>query len=231
MSRKNRYSYGISEQHPRCLYEDNGRNLAQYVSINTEALTTKSKMEFLRINELDLIVDNIKYDSIIISKLSLIIPLTQLTQICFSHKPFSIGILLDILKCAINVHTLVFHNTKMLDIQRLTFEQKQLLNLLIQKNQIKKLVLDIQYTFRYYRFLFNLCPRLTYLQIKLPKKFQIILNYLLNENFKNNSQLCLLCILNTDNILFKQIQILIDRDKLLCDYSIEIIGNELYLWW
>jgi hypothetical protein len=188
-------------------------------------------MEFSRINELDLIVDNTKYDSIIISKLSSIIPLTQLTQISFSHKPFSIGILLDILNCTINVHTLVFHNTKLFDIEKLTFKHKQILNSLIEKNQIKKLVLDIQYTFRYYKFLFNLCSKLIYLKIILPKKFQIILKYLLNKNFKNNSQLCLLCILNTDNILFKQIQTLIDQEKLLYDYSIEIIGSELYLWW
>jgi hypothetical protein len=67
--------------------------------------------------------------------------------------------------------------------------------------------------------------------MKLPKKFETILRYLFIENNLRNSQRSLICLWNIDKILFKQIQTFIDREKLLDDYSLEILGKELYLWW
>ncbi len=219
------------EKQERCTYRDTGLNLAQCVTIHTEAIDTKSSVEFSRIMELDLVIDSVKYDPTIISKLSAIIPLTQLVHLCFDHNPFPIGLMLDILDRAINVHTLVLHNTKMLDIKTLTFEQTQILHSLFIKNQIRKISLDVQCKLRHYKFLINLCPRLKYLKMKLPEKYESILRYLLNQSRNKKSQLCLLCISNIDKIFFKQTQTIIDREKLLNDYSIELIGNELYRWW
>jgi hypothetical protein len=231
MSRKNHYFYITPEKYEECSYEDTGLNLARCVSMNTNALTTKSSIEFSKINELDLVVDNLKYNSTIISKLSSMIRLTQLTQICFSQNPVHLGLLLEILHYTINIQTLIFHNTKIFGSRSLTFEQTQIFHSLIKKNSIEKLVLDLQCTFRSYKFLLHLCPRLKYLKMKLPKKFETILRYLFIENNLRNSQRSLICLWNIDKILFKQIQTFIDREKLLDDYSLEILGKELYLWW
>ncbi len=230
VARKSHYFYITSEKHEECSYEDTGLNLARCVSINTNALTTKSSIVFSKINELDLVVDNLKYDFTIISKLSSMIPLTQLTKICFSQNPVHLGLLLEILHCTTNIQTLVFHNTKIFGSRTLTFEQTQILHLLIKKNSMQKLVLDLQCTFHSYKFLLHLCPRLKYLKMKLPKQIKTILRYLFTENNHGNSQLSLICLWNIDKILFKQIQTFIDREKLLDDYSLKILGKELYLW-
>jgi hypothetical protein len=221
----------MPEKNEKCTYRDTGLNLSRCVSINIEAATMKCSMEFPCITELDLVAHNTKYDSMITSKLSSVIPLTQLTHLCFGQSPFPTILMLELLDRAINVHTLILHNTKMLDIQTLTADQTDILYRIFQKNTIRKISIDVQCTLRHYQFLLNLCPQLKYLKMKLTKKIESIIRFLLFKSQNKTSQLSLLCISHTDKILLKQIQTMIDREKLLNDYSIELTNNELYLWW
>jgi hypothetical protein len=107
---------------------------------------------------------------------------------------------------------------------------------LINQNQITKVNLETINNIEEVYFLLELCPRIVYLKIDFINNIDMELfvrDILIKINTKSNHQLRLLCfsISAADDQMIKTLQTMIRSEKLLLDYTIKRILNNIYLEW
>jgi len=173
------------------------------------------------------------YDSIAIT-LSHIIPLKQLTTLLFQFEYFSVKMVLKILSCTPNIHTLKLktipgYQNKNDDT---LLEKSENFHLVSDTNVITNVTYEGDCTLNKIKLLVTLCPRVEYLTIKTRSRaLESILRFLLDRTNQHTSHLCSLCFSRVYNDCFKKVDNLIKSEALLNDYTLKKIAWKLYLWW
>ncbi|CAF1218903.1 unnamed protein product [Rotaria sordida] len=118
----------------------------------------------------------------------------------------------------------------------LSTNQTELMSLISNKNQITKVNLETITNIEEVYFLLELCPHIIYLKVDFINNIDIELfvrQILIKINTKCHHQLRLLCfcISAADDQMIKTLQKMIRSEKLLLDYTIKRILNNIYLEW
>ncbi|CAF1429446.1 unnamed protein product [Rotaria magnacalcarata] len=118
----------------------------------------------------------------------------------------------------------------------LSTHETELLSLISNKNQITKVNLETITNIEEVNFFLELCPRIIYLKVDFINNIDMELfvrHILIKINTKCNHQLRLLCFCKSaaDDQTIKTLQTMIHSEKLLLDYTIKRIVNNIYLEW
>jgi hypothetical protein len=108
--------------------------------------------------------------------------------------------------------------------------------LISKKNQIKKVNLEKMTDIEEVNFLIELCPRMTYLKVNCIKNIDVELfvrSVLMKIMNKCNHQLGLLCfrVPVADDEMVRKLEKMINSEKLIRDFTIERILDDIYLQW
>jgi hypothetical protein len=144
---------------------------------------------------------------------------------CYS----SVDILLEFINCLPNLHAL---SVSCLTLLESNISIKEISN----KNQITKVNLEKMEIFEQIQFLIDLCPHIEYFQVGCVKNFNldILKQFLLIKNNMTKilklHSLCL-CIPSADEKMIEKFQAMIDLEKLLSNYSIKRVLDQIYFQW
>jgi hypothetical protein len=152
-----------------------------------------------------------------------IIPLAQLTHLVIQDPHFSMNQLIELLRFSSNIQSLTFIGVSFIGPYPLLIEQISTIN------KVTELCIHDDCSLEYVRFFIDLCPRLQRLKIViLERHAESIVRFLLSNNVLD---LFWLSLLNITYETRNKIRKLIDRDKLIFDYSIKDDYIGLHLWW
>ncbi|CAF3820229.1 unnamed protein product [Rotaria sordida] len=162
----------------------------------------------------------------------------HLNRVDVDCKKLSYNKFIQLLHMLPNLNALKILSLSSFNINRLSQEQIESIQLWSRTNQITKLILENfidQNDFEKIQFFINLVPQIEYLQVKCEKNFNIelIVQHILFktiDKFLNFNLLCLYVKIAND-IMIKQLQIMIDREKLLHNYQITRSTDRIYLQW
>jgi hypothetical protein len=145
--------------------------------------------------------------------------------------------LIKILDNLPSLDSLKIYSLLILKPKRLSSKEKQYISVITETNQITKIYLEKLKTFEEIFSLIDLFPQMKYLQIGFTNNIHIqlfiqnILKKILNKS--SNLQLRSLCLCTplADDHIVKNIQNIIDQEKLIFDYRIKRVWNDIYLQW
>ncbi len=118
----------------------------------------------------------------------------------------------------------------------LSWKEIQFLDNIKKKNKIRKVYLEFMNKLEESLALIDLFPRMKYLQIgsmddmDIRLFLQTVLKKILHRSNHHLRSLCF-CMFMADDQMVKEIQELIDIEKLIFDYEIKRICNKIYLKW
>ena len=173
--------------------------------------------------------DGLCEDIDVISKLSQIYHLTMQTNV----QPDTL--------CSILTHlpaldSLQIPSLALSQPETLSDDDKSILEPILSTTRITKVYLETVYNIEEVFFLMEQCPQLTYLKVdsikNLDEKIFVRL-ILMKIKIKCQYQLRLLSfnVPETDDDMVKVLKKMIDEEKLLTDYSIKYIDDEIFLQW
>jgi len=118
----------------------------------------------------------------------------------------------------------------------LSNDERSILHTIPSTNRITKINLETMNNIEEVYFLMEHCPHLMYLKVNCIKNMDMkifVLLILMKIIIKLQNQLRLLSfqVRQADNQMLKQLNKMIDDEKLLTDYSIKRVGDEIFLQW
>jgi len=169
-----------------------------------------------------------------ITNLSSIISLAQITELVLDYDYLFMNKLLILLQYLPNIHSLTIPQSAIIQSHDLTEDEIKIICKLSKTNCIKKvIIMHRECSVKQLRFLFDLCPQIEYLSINLRENQEnLIVQFLISKIKENNYHLFLLCLTrwNANNDMLKNIQSIIDPNKLLDNYSLDLFKDNVYLW-
>ena len=209
--------------------EDIEIHSVSHLTIQYQSETVACSSHFPNVTKLTLICNYLGSNGPFISDVGRIVPLTQLKSLVIDEQDICISQLIEILSFSPNIHSLKFSSMFFLDFHPLSIEQTEMVRQISMKNKITELTLGYRCTLEHLHFFVDLCPRLQRLTIGIHETlFESILKFLLPNKALN---LFLLSLLYTNDEAMKKIQTIINCEKLLENYSIELVNKEIHLWW
>lgn len=156
-----------------------------------------------------------------------------------SHLEISevfINVLIKIIDLLPKLDSLKISSLSLIQLKCIFINERELVNLIPNKNQITKVYLEKMNNIEEVYFLLELCPRMIYLRIDSINNIDIELFVrliLLKIQINCHHQLRLLCfsIPAADDGMIKMLQTMIDFEKILLDYTIKRIQDYIYLQW
>ena len=148
----------------------------------------------------------------------------------------SIYMFIQILNLLFKLDSIKVSTLPIIQSRSFSTNEKEMINLISQKNQIKKVNLKMINTINEVSLILELCPRITYLKIDSINNIDIesfVRFILIKIKTICNHQLRLLCfcISAADDKMVKNLQTMIDSRNLLLNYTIKRILNNIYLEW
>jgi hypothetical protein len=174
-------------------------------------------------------------DESFIDTIGPILAMVYINCLNITCREIFIGTLIDLIKYLPNLHSLVVSSLAMIHPRCLSVEEARTLRLVSNNNKITKVNLQRMNDLAQVQFLFDLCPRIEYLEVNcindvFPEKF---VRFILMKNTKyipNLSSLCLEISLTNEDIVEK-LKKMIDLEQLRQNYTIKQIDNRIYLRW
>jgi hypothetical protein len=146
------------------------------------------------------------------------------------------GALMQVVNCLSELHTLKIHSLSLEEPRDLCEEEVDILLSREDTNQITKVYLKTTMDMADIYFLTALCPHMEYLRVGSINDMdtESFVRELLHKiNFEQNEYLRLLCfrVEAADDQTIKNLQKMIDDEKLLVDYSMKRVRENIYLQW
>jgi hypothetical protein len=118
----------------------------------------------------------------------------------------------------------------------LSNDERSILHTIPSPNRITKINLETMNNIEEVYFLMENCPHLMYLKVNCIKNMDMkifVLLILMKIIIKLQNRLRLLSfhVRQADNQMLKQLNKMVDDEKLLTDYSIKRVGDEIFLQW
>lgn len=162
------------------------------------------------------------------------ISLTHIQKLNIINDYLTLNEIVDILLYVPNIHTLGIFGIRTQAAKEIsTLRKSEKFDLVSEQNQIKHLILSY-YSLTTVKLLVDLCLKLQHLSFnKNMGSFKEIACFLLSKNTRNYSDISSfsLCNFQLDKNLVNKVQSLVQSKKHVVDYSLKVLGNELYLWW
>ncbi|CAF1186455.1 unnamed protein product [Rotaria sp. Silwood1] len=188
-------------------------------------------------SSVQLILRNVHSDEYVPLLKSYIDHILTVGQICHLEiSEISINTFIQIINLLPKLDSLKISSVSLKQSKFLSINETELINLISNKNQITKVNLEKISNIDEVCFLLELCPRMTYLKVDFINNINMKLFVriiLLKIKTKCNYQLRSLCfcIQAADDQMIKTLQTMISFEKLLLDYTIKRIQNNIYLQW
>ncbi|CAF1137166.1 unnamed protein product [Rotaria sordida] len=216
-------------------YQDNSMHLCRHILIINQWTNVNCSIQFPYATKLTLnggFVDNIP---LLIRSLSSIISLTQITDLVLEYNYLFMNKFLMLLQYLPNIKSLTIPQTSIIQTHDLSENEIETILIISKRNHIKKIsIIDRECcTLKQLHFLFDLCPQIEYLTINLAEIYEdIIIEFLISKMKENNYRFFLLCLArwNANIDMIKKIHLIINREKLLDNYSLELFKDNIYLW-
>jgi hypothetical protein len=171
------------------------------------------------------------HDSIA-TNLDRIIPLKQLTKLVLDSYGFSFQHVIELLIFTPNVHALQLDFILLHQTNSTSMQQNKTFQIVSKMNTITNLTIKSKCTLEKIQLITALFPRLECLTMGLLKEdLQSIVRFLLSKTNNNTRYLSLLCVLTPWKDLAENLTILIEEEKLLHDYTLQVSSETLILWW
>ena len=161
-----------------------------------------------------------------------IIPLNQLNTLNIDCQNFCFKQFLRLLQFTPNIHTLTFDCQSISEQNSISIQQNEIFVLVSNSNIITNVFIKERYSSENIKLLVALCPRIQHLTIDTyAQHLQSIVSFILWKTKSNIQHLCSLSMKDTTKSIGQVLQTLIDSEKLLDNYLMELIDGELYIWW
>jgi hypothetical protein len=208
--------------------------MCRHVLIENQWINTNGSLRFPYATKLSLTGGYAPEISSWFNNLSSIIPLTQITELVLDYDYLFMNKFLMLLQYMPNINSLTIPQLAIVQTHNLTENEIEIIGILSKKNSITKItIMHIECTLKQLHFLFNLCPQIEYLSVNLSEKDEnLIIQFLITKMKENNSHFWLLCLTswNGNNDRLKKIESIIDQNKLLDNYSLDLFKGNAYLW-
>ncbi|CAF3679157.1 unnamed protein product [Rotaria sordida] len=207
-------------------------NRAQHICIHDTNAMETFMGNFRNATELTLFETfNICRNSIV-TDLSRIIPLKQLSTLSLDYHHLSFKKVIELLGSTPRLHTLKLNSISLFRLDPASIQQNPIFSIVSITNTIKNVTINQNITLEKLELLINLVPRLEYLTINLNEQdLKYVTRFLLSNRDKNTRHLSLLCISKHHKHMVENMRLLIQKEKLLDDFTIKGINRRVYLWW
>ncbi|CAF3712850.1 unnamed protein product [Adineta steineri] len=163
----------------------------------------------------------------ILTSLDRILPLHQVNKLVIDSKKFRVNEILNLIEVTPNLKTFQLFYYSFDESRLKLIEESKIYQSVINKNKIENFQIIHCCSLKEISFFMNLFPKLKSFETGLLKKeFIFIIQYLL----LNMAHLNFLCIKHLSEIYLDKINLLIESNNLLKDYSIKLIDDDLFLW-
>ncbi|UJR12586.1 hypothetical protein I4U23_016762 [Adineta vaga] len=166
------------------------------------------------------------------TNLNRILRLQQLQTLIIKCNHLSILKMIEILSSTPNLHTLTLQTTPLYKENEIIIQQNEIFQSISKINRVINVSFVHRYRLNKLKLLAKLFPCLQHLQINIQRKdMKIILEFLLNNNKQNISDLGLSCFTSLNKVYLEHLNNLIKLRVLSSDQKANHTGNILYLWW
>ncbi|CAF4496999.1 unnamed protein product [Rotaria sp. Silwood2] len=162
----------------------------------------------------------------------------HITRLDVDCKKLSYTKFIQLLYMLPNLNSLGILSVSSFEVNFLSQQQIESILLWSKTNQIKKLIVESfidENDFKKIQFFINLAPQIEYLQVKCESNFNIesIVRYILLQTIDEflNFNLFCLCVRIANDIMIKQLENMINQEKLIHDYKITRSTDRIYLQW
>ena len=140
--------------------------------------------------------------------------------------------IIDLLDCAPQVHTLVFHSVPWFKCSHWSIEQSEKFRRISETNVITHIVYNGECDLDEVKLLVKLCPRVQHLSTCLDHgSGEPIIRFLTSRTNPDTSHLCVLHMRVSGKFWYERLNHLLESERLLDDHTLKLIDSELYLWW
>lgn len=204
------------------IYINNHEALTNYKECFPNAIT-------LIINDNPQIDDNGPY----ITQLKNSFSLKQFTKLCFSTYGHQFYQFIELLHDMPNIHTLEIYSKFLNDKEVISYQRSESYRLLSIRNNIKKLMIGWELSWKVTKFLINLCPQLIHLNILyISEIYRPLLRFLFTRKHQNARHLSSLIIPIHDRISTKLTDFISENFTDIHWMSITVgLQSKLYFWW
>jgi hypothetical protein len=168
----------------------------------------------------------------ITNTLNRIVPLIQLTRLCIDCEKFSFENLINLMRFTPNLHSLTVNSTTFPTTYSTSIEESETFQLVSNTNIIKTFTFPYSYSLERVKLIVKLCPQLQHLNLDYVwKELESILEYLLSKTDDSPRNLSSLRGVFFSTLSAATLLNLIKSRKWLKNCSVELIGEEMFLWW
>ncbi|CAF2984503.1 unnamed protein product [Rotaria sp. Silwood2] len=223
------------DNHEISTYQDNSIHLCRHVLIENQWTNINCSIRFPYTTKLTLNGGFAENIPLLISSLSNIISLTQITDLVLEYDYLFMKKFLMLLQYIPNINSLTIPQTAIIQTHNVSTDEIEIVRIISKENHIKYIsIIDRECcTLKQFRFLFDLCPKIEYLTINLAETYEeLIMEFLISKMKENNYRFFLLCLVrwNANIDMIKKIHWIINRQNLLDNYSLELFKGNIYLW-
>ncbi|CAF4915732.1 unnamed protein product, partial [Rotaria sp. Silwood1] len=188
-----------------------------------------SLIHFSNASKLTLIENDIESSGRSIININSFIPLIQVTHLVIRDAYFTISQLIQLLRFSLNIQSLTLIDMVLMDKYTLSIEQIYQIRSISKTSKVTELSIQDDCSLSYLHFFVDLCSRLQRSKVvAVESQVKSIVQFLLSGKVPNLFWLCLGKFTYEKS---KQIQTMIDHDKLIFDYNITDHYTGIYLWW
>lgn len=164
--------------------------------------------------------------------LNCIIPLKQLSKLVLECHRFSFMKLIQLLRFTPNIDTLQLASMLFYGEDYVSIQQSEEFQLLSNENRITKVMIKETCTLEKIQFLIALCPQMKCLTLRVDAEvLESVICFVLERTKKNSSHLHLLHFLRVNYDCYERLDIFMKSEKVLDDYMLKMVNQDMYIWW
>jgi hypothetical protein len=157
----------------------------------------------------------------------------QITHLIIECPNIFIGVLIELLLLLPNLDSLKVYSLSLLKPRCLLKAEVAILRLILVNNNITKVNLERINELAEVQFLIDLCPRMQYFEVNCSNEidFKLLVRFILMKTNRCISHLRTLCLSNKEanDEMIKGLQVMINFEQLLHDYTITFIDKKIYI--
>ncbi|CAF1090391.1 unnamed protein product [Adineta steineri] len=225
------FTEGLVER--TCPYNDKTNiDCVRSIEIRLENVIDNCATYFPNMTELKISSMNINQNEIF-NSLQYILPLQQLTTLLINDPKCNLEKIIELLRYLPKLSSLTIQHILIHENDLVCIQQNEVYQLILTRNNIKNLIINVKCGFEEIKLFVNLCPQLQRLMINtFTNCIESILRFLLLK--RNTGHLSSLCLKNVSEDEIEKLNTFIVSEKLVDNYSWKIVNvvlNDMYLWW
>jgi hypothetical protein len=168
---------------------------------------------------------------LLLTNINWISTVTTIYHLKIYQRPISIRTLVDIINILPILDSVKIYSLSLSKSKRLSSKERKFLTDIKKNNRVTKVYLEKMTKFQEIISLMNLFPRLKYLQLDWTNYIDIELFLRIMKKSNHSLRSLCFCIPMADDEMIKKIQKIIDLEKLIHDYKIKRVCDQIYLQW